>query len=188
MRIRLRCSERRDPDSIVKVSHRVVGDHVTRSIDLDGVVASDFMRAVGAGTPPEGARPAHEQVSLLGAAKEDVVGDVEVAGSFVLAPDAESDVLESTVAHGQPDGAGDVLEASEDGNICVAERQAVEYVVGGGCDVKESVIASAVKHNGAVSRRSNRDGTVWRGLDGEPVRSVEGRHHWIDVIEAIVPV
>ena len=165
-----------------------MGDHVARPVHLDGVVAADLMGAVRAGAAPQRSRPPHEQVPLLGAAEEDVVGNVEVARTRVLGPDSEPDVLEAAVPDREPGSPGDILESSEYGYVRVAEREAVEDVMGRGGDIEEPVVAGSVEHDIAIAGGANRDRSLWRRLDGEPVRAVERRHHRIDVVQPVVPV
>ena len=172
----------------MEVSDGVVGDDVTGSVDLDGIIAADFVRAVGAGAAPQRAGPADQQVALLDTAEKDVVGNIEVARSGVLGPDAEADVLEAAVPDGEADGAVHLLESREDGDVGVAEGKSVEDVMGGSRDVEQAVVARAVEDDFAVTGGFDGDGFFGCGLDREPIRSVERRHHRVDVVETVIAV
>ncbi len=137
-----------------------MGDDVSGAVDLDGVVAEHLVRAVGADRAPQGAGPADEEIALLGAAEEDVVGDVEVGRAGVLGPDAEADVLEAAVLDGEADGAELFLAAGEDADVGVADGDAVEDVIGGGHHVKHVVVAGAVEDDLAVAGGLDGDGLV----------------------------
>ena len=60
--------------------------------------------------------------------------------------------------------------------------------MGGGADVEQAVVARAVENRLAVAGGADDDRFLASGLDRQPVRAVEGRHHRIDIVQAVVAV
>ncbi len=177
-----------DTDGVVEIRDSVVGDDVSWSVDLDGVIAADFVGAIGASTTPKGASPSDEQVALLDAAQKDVVGDIEVARSGVFGPDTEANVFEATILDGEANRTGYRFESGEEGDIGVAESESVEDVVGGGADVEQAVVARTIEDDLPVAGGFDGDGFLGFCLQRQPVGAVERRHHRIDVVKTVVAV
>lgn len=168
----------------MEVGDGVVGDDVAGAVDFDGVVAGEQVGGVGANVAPAGAGPAEEAEAVV-AAEEEVVGDVEIGGAGVFGPDAETDVFEAAVFDGEVGGAGEFLFAGKDGDVGVAEGEAVEDVVGGADDVEQDVVAGAVEDDLAVAGGLDGDGLVGGGFKGEVEGAIEGGGEGIDVVEAL---
>ena len=165
VRVGLRRAVGRDADAVMEVRDGVVSDDVSGAVDLDGVVAADFVGAVGSGATPQRTGPADQQIALLESAEEDIVRDVEVARSGVLGPHAEPDVFETTVLDGESHCSGNALEPREDGDVGVPEGDPVEDVMGRGTDIEQAVVARAIEDHLPVASGPDRDRLFRSGLD-----------------------
>ena len=129
---------------------------------------------VDAVEPPPDRRvaPADHPLRVVPAV-EPVVGDVEVARPRVVGEDADPDVLETGVLHREPLRPRDELLAGPDGELGVAERDALEVGVVGRHDVEEGEVAVAVEDDLAVARRLDDDRPLGRAVGRQVVGALE---------------
>ena len=163
LRIGVRRAIGRDADAIVKIGDGVVGDDVARAVYLDRKETSQLVRRIDTRRALAGLIPADETHLIL-AAKEQIVGDEEVARIGVFGPDACADVFEAAIAHREADRAHHFLIAGKDSNFGVAERETFEDVVMRRHDVEQLVVARAVKDRFSVARAFDGDGLLGRAL------------------------
>ena len=124
--------------------------------------------------PPERrVAPADHPLRVVPAV-EPVVGDVEVARPRVVREDADPDVLETGVLDREPPGPRDGLLAGPDGELGVAERDALEVGVVGRHDVEQGEVAVAVEDDLAVARRLDGDRPLGGAVGRQVVRALEG--------------
>ena len=72
------CAVGGNGDGIVEIGDAVVGDHVAGTVDFDGVIALEQVRAVGSGAGPERTGPADESEAVI-AAQEQIIGNLKLA-------------------------------------------------------------------------------------------------------------
>src|SRR5690606_37422618 len=100
---------------------------------------------------------------------EHVVDDVEVLRARPVRGDADAHVLEARIAHHQSRGSDDALAPGQDGDLGVAEGDAVEVDVVGGGDVEQHRIAVAVEDHRSVAGGPDHDGTFGRAAGRQVV-------------------
>src|SRR5207244_2620273 len=80
-----------------------------------------------------------------------IVGDVEIARTRVLGPDAKTDIFKAAVLDRKTDRSEDFFLAGEDGDVGVSESEAIEDVIAGSHHVEEPMVAIAVDHDLAIA-------------------------------------
>ena len=163
-------------DPVVEVGDVVVGHDVAGPVELHRDVGRHHRRmhlAVDAvEPPPQGRVGPSDQALRVVPAVEPVVGDVEVARPGVVREDADPDVLETGALHREPLRPRDGLLAGPDGEVGVAERDALEVGVVGRHDVEEGEVAVAVEDDFAVTRRLDGDRPLGGAVGRQVVRAL----------------
>ena len=156
----------------MEVGDVVVGDDMAAAIEAHRCVGRELGRKDltldAVELLPELPAPSAQVIGIV-AAEEPVVGDVEIARTGPVGPDAQIDVLESATLHRQAFRPGAELRARPDGDLGVAEGQAFEIVVVRRLDVEQIEIAAAIEDDIAVARRLDDDRLVGRAAGGQVV-------------------
>src|SRR5262245_16181772 len=89
-----------------------------------------------------------------------VVGNIKVARPSVLRPDSKTDILKSAILDRESDGAENFLLPCKNGDIGVAQSEAIEDVVVRRHHIEQPMIAGPVEDNFAIAGSFDRDWIV----------------------------
>ena len=139
------------------------------------------MGTIGTGTSPHRTGPADHPKTIL-AAKDQIIGNVEIAGPGIFSPNSKAHALKSTILHCQTNSTHHFFLTGKNSHVGVAKGEPIKNVIARCHHIEQAMIAITIENHLAIASRFNGDGLFHGSLQRQRQGAVERCHHRVNVV------